>query len=277
MDQTILTRTNIQNAIAHQFTRLDYRTIAAFTLPFILYIFTMAPTVYNLDSAELTTAAATGGIVRATGYPLFLMLGYIWSWLPIGDVGYRLNLFSAFNGALTIALAERILRRWQVGPWATFGALGLLASAPFFWALSLIAEVYTLHTALMALIILTLLRWGEQPSPGRLAWVGLTLGLSLGHHAATVLLLPGCGWYILTVAPRKALTPRPIVYTLAASLLGMSVYLYLPWRYTFQPAFNYAGQYQADGTFLPVDLHTLSGLWWLVSGRAFAGEMLAYR
>ncbi|GAB4426400.1 MAG: hypothetical protein Kow0031_06170 [Anaerolineae bacterium] len=249
----------------------------AFGLPFLLYVLTLAPTVYNLDSAELTTAAATGGIVRATGYPLYLMLGHLWSWLPLGDVGYRLNLFSAFNGALTIALAERILRRRQIGPWATFGALGLLACAPFFWALSLIAEVYTLHTALMAAIILLLLRWAEQPTPLRLAEVSLVVGLSSGHHAATVLLIPGCVWYVLTTAPRKALSPRSLLFAMAAFLLGLSVYLYLPWRYSTQPAFNYAGRFDATGTFSPIDLQTLAGLWWLVSGRVFAGEMLAYQ
>ncbi|MEE8390854.1 MAG: DUF2723 domain-containing protein [Anaerolineae bacterium] len=137
-------------------TCADWRTVAAFGLPFVLYLLTLAPAVYNLDSAELTTAAVTGGLVRATGYPLYLLLGRVWSWLPIGDVGYRMNLFSAFTGALTVALAERILRRLRIGPWATFGALGLLACAPFFWALSLIAEVYTLHTALMAGLVTTM-------------------------------------------------------------------------------------------------------------------------
>jgi hypothetical protein len=47
----------------------------------------------------------------------------------------------------------------KVGNWATLGALGLLASSVFFWGLSLVAEVYTLHTALMAGFILALLRW----------------------------------------------------------------------------------------------------------------------
>lgn len=258
-------------------TFLPWQTTIAFGLPFLIYIFTAAPTIYNLDSAELTTAAATGGLVRATGYPLYLLLGYLWSWLPVGDVGYRLNLFSAFNGALTIALAERILRRWGIGPWAMFGALGLLAVAPFFWALSLIAEVYTLHTALMAGIILLLLAWADNPTPRRLALLGLTIGLSLGHHAATVLLIPGCGWYMLTVAPRRILAPRSLLLGLAASLLGLSIYLYLPWRYQALPAFNYAGHYDATGVFIPVNLWTPTGLWWLISGRAFAGEMLAYQ
>jgi len=263
-------------AIQRKVTLVDWRTVAAFGLPFTLYIITLAPTIYNLDSAEFTTAAATGGIVRATGYPLYLMLGRVWSWLPVGDVGYRMNLFSAFSGALTVALAERILRRLGVGPWATMGALGLLASAPFFWALSLVAEVYTLHTALMAGIILLLQRWADAPTPRRLALVGLALGLGSGNHAATALLVPGCTWYVLTVAPRRVLAPRALLLGTMGLLAGLGVYLYLPWRYATLPAFNYAGHYDATGAFVPVDLRTLDGLWWLVSGRKFAGEMLAF-
>jgi hypothetical protein len=256
---------------------VDLRTLLAFGLPFMLYLITLAPTIYNLDSAELTTAAATGGIVRATGYPLYLLLGRAWSWLPIGDVGFRMNLFSAFCGALTIALAERSLRHVQVSAWARFAALGLLACAPFFWAMSLVAEVYTLHTALMATIILLLLRWSESPTTYRLALVGLTVGLSLGHHAATILLLPGCAWYVLSVAPRRALAPRTLALTIGALLLGLSVYLYLPLLSTTQPAFNYAGHYNAAGQFVPDDLRSVDGLWKLMRGQAFAGQMLAYR
>jgi hypothetical protein len=255
---------------------VDWLTVTAFGLPFILYLLTLAPTIYNLDSAELTTAAATGGLVRATGYPLHLLLGWVWSWLPIGDVGYRMNLFSAFNGALTVALAERILRRLRVGPWAALGTLGLLACAKYFWALSLIAEVYTLHTALMAGLILLLLRWADDPTPHRLALIGLVMGLSLTHHAASVLLVPGLVWYVATVAPRRALASRSLFLTLGALLAGLSVYLYLPLRYGAMPAFNYAGHYDATGTFKPINLQTPGGLWWLISGRAFAGQMLAY-
>jgi hypothetical protein len=256
---------------------VDWRVVLAFSLPFILYVLTLAPTIYNLDSAELTTAAVTGGFVRATGYPLYLLLGRVWSALPIGDAGYRMNLLSAFAGALTVALIERILRRVSVGPWAALGALGLLASAPYFWAMSLVAEVYTLHTALMAIIILLLLRWGENPTLGRLALVGVAFGLSLGHHAATVLLIPGCVWYVLTLAPRRALAPRSLLVFTVTLLAGASVYLYLPWRYGSMPSFNYVGYYNAVGNFVPTNLRTPQGMWWLISGRVFADEMMGYQ
>ena len=228
--------------LLHLLRRFDKRSLAAFFLPFGLYILTLAPTIYNLDSAELTTAAATGGLVRATGYPLYLMLGNLWSKIPIGDVGYRLNLFSAFCGALTILLAERILRRLQVNGWAAFGALGLLAASPFFWGLSLIAEVYMLHAAIMAGLILALLRWAENPTPLRLGVVSLLGGLGLSHHMATTLLIPGAVFYVISVSPSKALAPRSLLAALAGGLVGLLPYLYLPVRYLASPEFQLCGR-----------------------------------
>jgi hypothetical protein len=263
-------------AVRHLAAQIDWRSILAFCLPFFLYLATLAPTVYNLDSAELTTAAATGGIVRATGYPFYLTIGHFWAKLPLGDVGFRLNLFSAFSAALTVMLADRILRRWQVGPVAALGALGLLATGTYFWGLSLIAEVYTLHTALMAAFILALLRWGERPSPGRLAAAGLIAGISLSHHMATVLLIPGGLFYLLCTAPRKVFAPRALLGGLLGLFAGLSFYLYIPLRYLAEPAFNYAGVYGADLVFNKINLLTLDGFFWLVSGQAFSNQMLAY-
>lgn len=248
----------------------------AFAAPFVLYLRTMAPTIYNLDSAELTTAAATGGLVRATGYPLYLIIGRLWSHLPIGDVGYRMNLLSAVCGALTVMLAERILRRLGVGVWARLAALGLLAVAQFFWALALIAEVYTLHTAILAGVILALLRWSERPTPGRLALATFLVGIGFGNHVATVLAAPGCVWFVLNAEPRKALEARSLALAAAGLAAGLAAYLYLPLIYFTRPEFNYVGWFNAAGQFEPVNLATIEGLWWLVSGKVFADVMMAY-
>ena len=253
-----------------------WTTALAFAAPFALYLRTLAPTIYNLDSAELTTAAATGGLVRATGYPLYLLIGRVWSQLPFGDVGYRMNLLSAVCGALTVALGERILRRLGVGVWARLAALGLLAVAQFFWALALIAEVYTLHTAILAGVILALLRWSERPTPARLALATFLMGIGFGNHVATVLAAPGCLWFVLNAKPRKALEPRSLGLAAAGLAAGLAVYLYLPLVYLTRPEFNYVGSFNASGQFEPVNLATLQGLWWLVSGKVFAGVMMAY-
>lgn len=256
--------------------RIDRRTILAFGLPLILYVLTLAPTIYNLDSAELTTAAATGGLMRATGYPLYLLIGRVWSLLPFGDVGYRFNLLSAVSGALTVALADRILRRLRVKGWAAFGALGLLATGQYFWALSLIAEVYTLQTALLAGLILVVLRWREQPTAPRALVVGVLIGLGLSHHASTVLVLPGLAVCMALQPDGKAFKPGAWLPVGAGIALGLLPFVDLMWRYSQAPAFNYAGLYDSDGVFHAVNLNTVDGLIWLITGRSFAGQMLGY-
>ncbi|MCC6605725.1 MAG: DUF2723 domain-containing protein [Anaerolineae bacterium] len=258
--------------------RLDWQATAVFILPFLLYWLTLAPTIYNLDSAEFTTAVASNGIIRATGYPLYLLVGKVWSWLPLSsDMGYRMNLFSAFLGAITLLQAEYILRRLQVEPWLRLGALGLLATAPYFWAMSLIAEVYTLHTALLAGIILSLLRWADAPTPLRLALPICLMTLSLGNHMATVLLVPGAVWFVLTSHPASFKNWRVWAAAGTAVLLGLTVFLVLPLRYASQPLFNYAGEYDAAGVFHPVNLMSFSGFWWLITGQSFAGQMFGYQ
>lgn len=256
--------------------KLPWRSIFLFMLPFLFYLSSLAPTIYNLDSAELTTAAATGGLVRATGYPLYLLIGKLWSWIPIGDVGYRMNLLSAACAALTLLLADRILQKLGVGFWGSLGALGLLATGTYFWGLSLVAEVYTLQTAITAGIILSLLLWSQKPSAARLGLVGLSYGLGLAHHAATILLIPAGVFFVSVTSPREAFKTRPLLLFAGGIGLGLSLYLTLSVRYLLQPEFNYAGTYDGSLNFQAVNLMSPQGLLWLISGRAFSGQMFAY-
>ena len=153
-----------------QIIQKSWQPFASFIFPMVLYLITLAPTVYNLDSAELTTAAATLGITRATGYPLYILIGFLFSKVPILNVGYRINLFSAFCGALTILFVERILTVLKINSRIKLPAVFLLATANYFWYLSSIAEVYTLNTALMALFLWRLLIWAETPTQKILSW-----------------------------------------------------------------------------------------------------------
>ncbi len=253
----------------------NHRTLLAFILPLILYLLTVAPTISSYDSAELTTAAATVGLTRPTGYPLYILLGHLWSRIPVGDIGFRLNLFSAFTGALTIALVERVFRRLQLSTWSTIGALGLLACSVFFWAMSLTAEVYTLHTAFVAAVILSLLRWSDQPTIRRLSIVGLLFGLSLGNHGAMILLFPSIIFIIVTRNVNgKRLLRTGLIYSVFM-ILGLCIYLYLPLRYATDPIFNYAGSYNSSGEFIPTNLKSIKSLFEYVTGGTFKQLMFA--
>jgi hypothetical protein len=109
-----------------------------------------------------------------------------------------------------------------------------------------------------------------------MAVIGLVGGLGMSHHASTVLLIPGSLFFVLSMHPKKALSPRSLLAFSLSALLGLSFYLYLPVRYMAQPPFNYAGIFDRELNFHPVDLTTLEGFWWLISGRAFTDAMMAY-
>lgn len=72
-------------------------------LAFIIYLTTLAPSVVQIDSGELTTVQATLGIAHPTGYPLFTIIGYLFSLIPLPFTKvYQLNLLTAIWCSLGI-------------------------------------------------------------------------------------------------------------------------------------------------------------------------------
>ncbi|HVO74756.1 MAG TPA: DUF2723 domain-containing protein, partial [Ignavibacteriaceae bacterium] len=63
---------------------------------FLIYLATLAPSVIQIDSGELTAVQATAGIAHPTGYPLFTIAGYLFSLIPLGiSKAYKLNILAA--------------------------------------------------------------------------------------------------------------------------------------------------------------------------------------
>lgn len=242
-------------------------TALSFFLPFVVYLRTLAPTVYGLDSAELTTGAYCLGLVHVPGYPLYLLIGHLFTRLPIGNVGYRMNLMSAFFGALAIALFYLVLYKLCRRPLAALAAVLFLAFSFFFWSPAVMAEVYTLHLFMMAALILTVLVWQEQRQTRWLYLLALLFGLSLGNHLATVLLLPGLLCLILVTDRKQFLRPRHLLVMALLVACGLSVYLYLPLRYAARPPGVGA---------MEIQIASWQDLLDVVSGRVFWGLVFAY-
>jgi len=135
-----------------------------------LYVRTAAPTVLTADSGEFQFVPYIAGIAHPTGYPLYTMLGWLWSHaLPLGDVAYRMNLFSALWAALAVALLylTSVLFLRLASPNIPQGGLyvsalvaaATLAVSQTFWSQAVIAEVYSLHAFFVVLVFYLLLRW----------------------------------------------------------------------------------------------------------------------
>lgn len=235
-----------------------------------LYLATLAPGLYTLDSAELAAGAHVLGIVHATGYPVYLLLAKAFSLaVPLGDVAYRANLFSALCAAASLVPLRRAMAHATGDPGAALASAAILAVSYPLWSQGVRAEVYSLHALCLALILWLVLGWRAGGGDGRLVALALVIGLSLGNHMATALMLPGLALLVGPALRRRRPAVRALALAGLAFLTGPASYLYLPLRYAARPAVDYA-------TTLELDLTTVGGLWWMVRGAMFSGSMFAY-
>jgi hypothetical protein len=118
---------------------------------------------------------------------VYILFAKLFTSLPVGEVAYRVNLFSAFCSALTVALMYIILRRLgAMSVAAVYGSLAL-ALTPLFWKYASIAEVYAPSAAWLVLTLFFVLQWKETNQPRWLFLGGLFGGLSLGMHTTVAL------------------------------------------------------------------------------------------
>lgn len=217
---------------------------------FLLYLRTMGPSVACIfcDSLEFQLVTYKLGIAHPTGYPLYTLLGKLFTFIPLGDVAYRVNLMSALFAALTVALLYLTMRlALQFRVPAVLGAL-VFAVSPVFWSQAIIAEVYTLNSTFVALTLLLLLRWKEGVEEGKgasLRPLALAYGLSLTHHRMMLLLAPAMVAFILWVD--RGLLKREWARLASLFLAPLLLYLYIPIRGVYTTSL--------DGTYV----NTLSG------------------
>jgi hypothetical protein len=174
-----------------------------FFASFALYIRTTAPGLLFGDSAEFQTIAYTMGIGHATGYPIYVLVAKIFTYLPIGEIAYRVNLLSAFFAAITVTFLYLIVR--MLGPKPASGIFASLTVAltPLFWKHAAIAEVYALSSACLTFILFVILRWEKLENSLWLFLAGMFGGLSLGIHVMVSLAAPAILIY-LAIAPWSA-------------------------------------------------------------------------
>lgn len=169
---------------------------------FIIYLFTIAPSVVEIDAGELSTVQATLGIAHPTGYPLFTLAGFLFSQLPLPfSTIFSLNLLAAIWCSLAVGIfvytAKLILdnlapvvipaskemkrgKKKQAESKSQAPAMSqtekiiaaisgglILAFSKTFWFQSTSVEVYSMQVFLFCLVILFLLKGYYLFEPGK--------------------------------------------------------------------------------------------------------------
>ena len=261
----------------------------------MIYAATAAPSLVTLfdDSLEFQLVLPTFAIAHPTGYPLYTLLGGIWSRVlfPFGSWAWRINIFSALAAAgavgLMFAVAQRLVNggraegeqpnggsprgsQW-IGLAAGTAAAITFGLGPVWWAQATLAEVYALHNLLLAgvlLVTLTVPGLAGRRLVWRVALLALLFGLGLAHHRTIVLAVPGVAVYLLWSVPRLWRPRAAWLLWLGALLLPLLLYLYLPLRAG-------AGAVDLHGSYT----NTWNGFWDHVLARGytsfFSGSALA--
>ena len=230
-------------------------SVAFFTFCFTLtlYLVTLPPDLtwahYGTDGGDLITASMTWGVPHPPGYPLYVVLGKLFSYLPLGTIAYRFNLFSAVSASLAAMFVALIAhRRFEL--WASVAAGLSFALAPLVWEQAIITEVYALNL----LVIAILLWWIE--SDRHPFGIGLFWALAVTTHLTSLLLLPLVIWKVWSRPKRR--------WTIVGAAIGS-----LGWVLVLVFARSDSPVHWGDAT-------TLIGWWWVISGQIYRSNLFSH-
>ncbi len=204
--------------------------VATLVLSGFVYLLTMAPDVSFWDVGEFIACAYTMGVMHPPGAPLFVIIGRLFTLIPIGNIAWRVNLVSVVSSALAVMFLYLIIVRFindfrgqprtNTERWMTFGSafLGAMAFAftDSFWFNAVEAEVYAMSMFLMAFGVWLVLYWGDYSEDVKqlryLTLVVYLFGLSIGVHLLSLLIFP---FIVLIVHFRDNESARRLIWVIS--------------------------------------------------------------
>ena len=210
-------------------------------LAFVVLLFTTAPNLTGEDSGELITAAYTMGVAHPPGYPLWCILGKIFTIIiPVGTIAFRVNFMSVFFAAATIFFLFLVIKKQTKNRIIAAGVSLLFGFSFEFWSQSNIAEVYTLNSFFIAACLFLLQLWREKRSDRILYVLALMCGLGCtNHHTMAPLSILFALYIYIKSRRRSPLSFKVMGIACLIFVLALSVYLYLPLRSQANPYMNW--------------------------------------
>ncbi|MGB5107193.1 MAG: DUF2723 domain-containing protein [Candidatus Zixiibacteriota bacterium] len=180
-----------------------------FFFSFIIYLMTVQRTFSFWDCGEFVACSYILGVPHPPGTPLFILIGRIFSLLPIAsDIGFRINILSVVSTAMASMFGYfvivKLVRDWfgdpiegirKVGIYAgaVIGAL-LMAFSTTNWNSAVEAEVYGLSMLMITMLIWLTLIWsdkrGTPEATKYLVLIFFLAVLSTAVHLTVYLIMP---------------------------------------------------------------------------------------
>jgi hypothetical protein len=202
--------------------------LLAFIAPLAVYVISLHPGVDYWDTGELQTVPYILGIPHPTGFPAYVMIGWVWSHvMPLGDPAYRMNLLSAVGVSVAALALFGLLVDWAIEPFFALGAALVFAFTRVPWDHATRADVHAVALAAIAVAFWAALRWTRTGSTRALIACAVAAGLALSVHSGMILVLPGIA--LAALGRRPSLRVAAGVIALGICVVVAS-YAYLPLR-----------------------------------------------
>jgi Protein O-mannosyl-transferase TMEM260-like len=203
--------------------------VAAFAVPAAVFALSASWEPASWDTAELQGVPYILGITHPTGFPLYVMLGYVWSHaIAISTVAWRMNAMSGAAIAVACVAAYGTARQFGANRIVALLATLWFAFSRNVWAHAARAEAQDLAVMCAALSIYLFVRWMREGNDRRFLGAFALCGAGMAAHPNALWVLPGLV-VGAAIAPRRP-SPRLIAGALALCVAGLALYLYLPLR-----------------------------------------------
>lgn len=195
---------------------------------FILFLFFQAQGIYTGDSGDLATAAVVHGVPHPPGYPLYTLLGFLFSRLPLLTPAWRVTLMSSVPHAIVIGLVYLFVFRLTKNRLAgVFSSLALLGNYLFF-LYAVTPEVFALLDLFVMLLLYEAFLYQNTRSIFILSIMALTFGFALTHHHVIIFAVPAFFYLIISIGFPKHFGIREMFRIIGIFVIGLLPYLYAP-------------------------------------------------
>ena len=240
--------------------------LGAALVTFQAYMITIYPGLFGMgDAAKFSFVGKVLGTPHPPGYPMYVMVSHLFSYVPIGTLAFRMNVLSAVLAAVAVYLLYFAARALGTRPAVAVSAALALGLGQSFWSKAQYAKGYTLTAALVCAGILLLLRWSQSGRRSHFYGAIAVFAIAVGNHLIIVSLVPALVLHALLTNARMALSPRTFLFSAALLLVGFSQYSLILVR-TWQHA-----------PYLEARANTVPELVDVITARRYAYEIGAYQ
>jgi hypothetical protein len=193
-----------------------------------VYLASLRGDVSFWDTADLQTVPYILGIPYPTGFPGYVLLGWLWSHaFAFGSIAWRLNVFAALASAGTAAALAALLITLGAARTIGAGAALVYALAGVPWSHATYVDVHPIGFCAIAWATVYAVRWTRSMVWFDAIACATATAIALACDNSTALMLPGLALIALSRRPPVA---RAALLVASAAVAVLAVYAYLPLR-----------------------------------------------